>query len=636
MSPSVLFWLTAIMDFAVAAIALSMTLLVVGLGLGRQSNRRLNWAYALFAGAAILIGAGSALAHGTYSLKPLVEAGDPVQGVPRFWLELAAVGYLLLGPSLLAFAHEYASFPAYGGGGRPETSSADNRLCRTVVILGFLAALGLLPVVFGHRAVRHLVVNDAGMLQPELTPLGYVITIGPMLLGLLALVRFWQQRERAGGKWLTITTGLWLIGSAAAITTAAPFSLALLALGICVTVAGYVVITQQVLVPLTTLTGKFDSELADRTRELEHVRDGLQWHNELQRRIAHISQEIAQTNEPSLMLARLAELLHTSLGFQHVYVYEVEDTDRELVIRAAAGTTGRTVLESGHRLTIGGISLAGQVAAERQPRLADDRDDEVLFASTALPRARSEMSVPVILKDRLLGVLDFQSIHLDAFTDEDLDLVTCLSSQVGVILDRCQAFQEIQGALDEELAMQRHAVRQTWRAVLAERESTAAFVYDEGDEVFATSLGAAWSPDVALSANSGQPVTSFCGNRQKETPDVTPLVLTLPIRHRGQIIGSLQLRRRPDHTWESQDIEAVRLIADRLGMVLHNARLLQAAERRADREQFINRITAKIREETDVESLLDAAVREIGAGLGLGALDVRLGIESDLGADPGQ
>ena len=88
--------------------------------------------------------------------------------------------------------------------------------------------------------------------------------------------------------------------------------------------------------------------------------------------------------------------------------------------------------------------------------------------------------------------------------------------------------------------------------------------------------------------------------------------------------------------WESQDMEAVSLIADRLGLALYNARLLQTAQRRADREHFINRVTARMREESDVESLLDTAVREIGAGLGLGALDVRLGTESDLGADPGQ
>jgi len=636
MSPSVLFWLTVAAGFAVVAIALAMILVVVGLGVGRRANRRLNGAYVLFAGAAILIGAGSALAHVAHWYEPLGLSGAPVQGAPLFWMELAAMGYLLLGPSLLAFAHEYASTPTFGDSEKSDASSADNRLCRTVVILGFLAALGLLPIVFGHRAVRQLLVNGAAMLQPELTPVGYVITIGPMLLGLLALTRFWQHRESVGGKGLSIATGLWFIGSAAAIASAVPLALALLALGISVAMAGYVVITQQVLVPLATLTGKFDSELADRTRELEHIRDRLQWRNELQRRIAHINSELAQISEPSSMLARLAELLQTSLGYQHVYVYQVEDADRELAVRAAAGTAARTILESEHRLAIGGNSLVGQVALQRRPRLADDRDDESVFADTALPRARSEMSVPVILGDRLLGVLDFQSIHLDAFTEEDLDLVACLASQVAVSLDRCQAFQEIQTTLDEEHAPLRHNVRQTWRALLAERESTAAFIYNESDTVVTTSPSAAWSPDVAQVASSGQLVTSSAGNSREDAPGIAALVLTLPIRHRGQVIGSLQLRRKPGHTWEREDIAAVSLIADRMGQALENARMLETAQRHAEREQFISSITARMREETDVESLLETAAREISAGLDLAALDVRLGTESDLGAGTDQ
>jgi GAF domain-containing protein len=636
MSPSVLFWLTTAVGLIVAIVALALAFLAIALAVVRRSGRRLNWAYVLFAGAAVTICGGSTLAHVESWLVTQGRADQAQHGGALFWAEVAVAGYLLLGPSLLVFAHEFARFRANRTDEGAPADGNHGRLRRTVVSLGFLAALGLLPVVFGHRVVDQLVLNDAGRLQADVTPLGTVIAIGPMLYALLALIRFWQHRIQVGGKWLTFSTGLWLVTSATAVGTGAPWALTLFCLGMAVLAAGYVVISQQLLVPMATLSRRFDSELADRTRELEHVRDRLQWHNELQRRVAAISREIAQCDEPSQMLAELAGQILSRLGHQHVYVYLADSSGDDLFIQAAAGTTARTILDSKHRLAIGGNSLAGKVAAEHRPLLADDKANGILFAGTALPGARSEMSVPMIVKDRLLGVLDFQSIHPGAFSDEDLDLITCLADQAAVTLETCQSFHEIKSAIAEDQAAQREQIRHTWRAALAERAPITAFVWDKSDQVTATTLGAVWSPDIARVARTGRAFASQSGDSERDGPVRSGSVLTLPVSCRGQVIGALRLSRETRGPWESDEIETLGLIADRLGLAMENANHLEAAQQRGRLEQFISGFAAKLREESDVESLLDIATREIGDGLGLAALDVRLGTEDDLQGESGE
>jgi GAF domain-containing protein len=634
MSPSVPFWLTAAVGLAVAIIALAMALLVIGLAVVRRSGRRLNWAFVLFAGAAFMICGGSTLAHVESWLVTQSQANHALEGGALFWAEIVVAGYLLLGPSLLVFVHEFGRLRGYPTNEGAPADANRGRLRRSVVSLGFLAAVALLPVVFGHRVVDHLVLNDAGRLRADVTPLGTAIAIGPMLFALLALIRFWQHRKQIGGKWLTFSTGLWLVTSAAAVATGASSALALFSLGMGLLAAGYVVISQQLLVPMITLSRKFDSELADRTRELEHVRDRLQWHNELQRRIAAISRDIAQCDDPSTMLVELAAQILNRLGHQHIYVYLVDGSGDDLVIQAAAGTTARTILDSKHRLAIGGNSVAGKAAAERKPLLADDQADGILFASTALPNARSEMSVPMIVEDRLLGVLDFQSIHPSAFSDEDLDLITCLADQAAVTLETCQSLHEIKSAIAEDQAARREQVRRTWRGALAERAPISAFVWDESDQVTGTTLGAVWSPDIAHVTRTGRALASQSGDSGQNGPVRRGSVLTLPVSCRGQIIGALRLRREMERPWEREEIETLGLISDRLGLAMENADHLQAAQQRGRLEQFISSFAAKLREESDVESLLETATREIGDGLGLAALDIRLGTEGDLNGEP--
>jgi GAF domain-containing protein len=67
-----------------------------------------------------------------------------------------------------------------------------------------------------------------------------------------------------------------------------------------------------------------------------------------------------------------------------------------------------------------------------------------------LPETRAELAVPLLVGDRLLGVLDVQSEHQDTFTEEDANIQLTLASQVAIALQNAQSFAQSQRQAERE------------------------------------------------------------------------------------------------------------------------------------------------------------------------------------------
>jgi GAF domain-containing protein len=92
-------------------------------------------------------------------------------------------------------------------------------------------------------------------------------------------------------------------------------------------------------------------------------------------------------------------------------------------------------------------------------------------------------------------------------------------------------------------------------------------------------------------------------------------------------IGFFFLYRTASGPFSEASIRLYEMLGDQAAGAMERARLLEEAQRRADRERLISETTARIRESLDVETVLNTAAGEIGRALGLAALDVRLGME---------
>jgi GAF domain-containing protein len=104
--------------------------------------------------------------------------------------------------------------------------------------------------------------------------------------------------------------------------------------------------------------------------------------------------------------------------------------------------------------------------------------------------------------------------------------------------------------------------------------------------------------------------------------------LAIPLRLRGQTVGVVNLRFDGD-ALPTDTVNTYEEIANRLVLVLENARLLKEAQQLAKREQQINLVSTRIRSSTSTDSILRTTVRELGNALGASRTFIQLSIQDD-------
>ena len=60
-----------------------------------------------------------------------------------------------------------------------------------------------------------------------------------------------------------------------------------------------------------------------------------------------------------------------------------------------------------------------------------------------MPDVRSELAIPMLIKDRCIGVVDLESPELDAFTKRDVEILTLLASQAAVAIENARLYEEL-------------------------------------------------------------------------------------------------------------------------------------------------------------------------------------------------
>jgi PAS domain S-box-containing protein len=143
------------------------------------------------------------------------------------------------------------------------------------------------------------------------------------------------------------------------------------------------------------------------------------------------------------LLGEVVELVHESFNYDHVHVFLIDAETQEAVYKAGNGSTGRRILEEALRLKVGQEGMIGHAASTAQPMIANDVTKDPHYVShPELANTRSECTVPLIIGDRVIGVLDVQSNREDAFGDDDLFLLQALSDQLAIAIENARLFEE--------------------------------------------------------------------------------------------------------------------------------------------------------------------------------------------------
>ncbi len=159
---------------------------------------------------------------------------------------------------------------------------------------------------------------------------------------------------------------------------------------------------------------------------------------------ANISGAIGQLLDLDTLLSRVVDLIRDSFGYDHVQVFLVDEKAQFANLRASTGEAGEQLLAKHHRIPVGAEGVVGRVTASSEPTIALDTADVgvVHMPNPDLPYTRSELALPLIVKDKVVGALDVQSNVPNAFSNQDIQALKTLAAQISVAIENARLYEE--------------------------------------------------------------------------------------------------------------------------------------------------------------------------------------------------
>jgi len=171
--------------------------------------------------------------------------------------------------------------------------------------------------------------------------------------------------------------------------------------------------------------------------------------------IARLGQRIAARLNPAELLTITAESLHTRLGYEHISIFLVDAADETFLVQSAVASLWDWLGNPPYRQVVT-HGILGVAAQTRAPVLINDVQADPRYVPIPGAEAlRSELAIPILLGDRLLGVLDAASVN--RFSEDDTTGLSIVADQLAIALENARLYNRVQevAVLDERQRLAR-------------------------------------------------------------------------------------------------------------------------------------------------------------------------------------
>jgi len=282
---------------------------------------------------------------------------------------------------------------------------------------------------------------------------------------------------------------------------------------------------------------------------------------------AQVGHSISQVRALDVMLTEAAELIRKQFDLYYVQAYLVNPARTQLVLQAGTGSVGAELIGRGHSLPLDSASVNGRAAAGKKSVVIADTSVSASFRpNPLLPATRSEIAVPLMLGENVIGVLDMQSERADALNEDALPAFEALAGQLAVAIQNASLLAESQQARAEVEKQTARLTRENWREYLdaIHKPETIGFQFEKNQIV---------------------PLGEAQIEAAKEN------ALAAPISVAGEALGSLVVELESEDR-NPQNTELVNAVARQVAQQIESLRLLESAERyRLEAEEASRRLT---------------------------------------------
>jgi diguanylate cyclase (GGDEF)-like protein len=311
------------------------------------------------------------------------------------------------------------------------------------------------------------------------------------------------------------------------------------------------------------------------------------------------------------LLAEVLERARELIGFEHAAVMLLDEESGRLTVEHLSGYGDRA--EEIRRTSLAsGQGLAGWAAANRESVRVGDVSQDPRYVS-GLEEAQSNLAVPLIVGNRVAGVINVESERLDAFTPKHEKMLTVLGTHAALGILTFQTQAALRQRIDQlsalyrisNMASQAGALGATLNSMLeiaAEvlpQGEAAILLLDESNKTLRVAAGQGYQSAVRfLEIPVGQGITGRCAQTgvTQVVHDIDGLEdeeayipgipgarseVAVPLIADGMIIGVFNAESVQPHAFNDEHVQTLTVIARQAAEVIRSAQLLQETRRLA-------------------------------------------------------
>jgi diguanylate cyclase (GGDEF)-like protein len=319
------------------------------------------------------------------------------------------------------------------------------------------------------------------------------------------------------------------------------------------------------------------------------------------------SQIVLSTFDLDEVLRRILATVRDYFRMRNGAIFLLDAKTQELYIKSAFGREE----EKMRNLRIGlGSGITGTSAKLKRPIYVADVSKDPRYLEN-ISSTKSELAIPLVVRDEVVGVLDFQSEELGGFDNETIDLLTLFSTQASIAIQNAELYSREQRRAAQLQAI--NGIAEETRALLDTEEllpKVCALVlkYFPVDHVscllldnkklilrahqgsLSSTLPLGWE----IAAGAGVSGKTLTEGRPIVVDDVTTFAgyvpgfrearaeMCLPLISFGQRIGVLALSNSEPDSFQSADLRALESVADIAAAAIQNAHSFERAKQMAD------------------------------------------------------
>jgi signal transduction histidine kinase/HAMP domain-containing protein len=366
------------------------------------------------------------------------------------------------------------------------------------------------------------------------------------------------------------------------------------------------------------------------------------------RTAAEIARRMGTILDPERLLEQTVEMLQSRFGLYHAHIYVLDDANQKLIMRSGSGEVGRVLRKQGHAISLDAEkSLVARAARNEQSVLVNDTSQESDFMpNPLLSQTRSEVAIPLISGDKVMGVLDIQDDQPDRFSEADIDTFGTLAGQIATALQTAGIFEQTQVRLRINQALSGAHTEKEVLDVLIEQAGfypkTQVMIFtDEWEEEerfsalrraesFDSRLVSRIQPGIRLPSAQFQLVTEytrtdglFVSSNLPEDEHADPMaremakqmgtrsMAIVPVKIGDEQIGSISISSEEEAYLDEEKLHLYRTLAEQGATALQIARLNDGLQRSLQETQIRLDVSQSLAGAQTEEDVLDVLIQHM-------------------------